>query len=518
MPMTDMRKKNLSQENSAINKNSHLDAELDINHWTYRVPGLVTWMVIIGFLGLIRWTPVIALEVARVVGFIALFRLAWTIVSYLVGVVKLKRTQQELDQSNYPIADVDHIVVIPNYKEPIDVLSSTLNALAKGKCATTRMTIVLAMEATDTQGEEIANQLVQLYKDRFKNLFITHHPANLPGEVPGKAANQAWAARYAKSILVDQFGMDINKITITSCDADSIFHPSYFDELGRLFAAEPHPHNRIWQPPILFESNIWRVPSSIRLITYFINCVQLAELSNPLSFAMPISSYSISLRMVDEVGYWDPAVVSEDYHMYLRCMFALHGDLKLVPIFLPTCGETVSGENRWIAWKNFYNQQVRHSWGSQDTAYLLQQWARTPRTPFFSKFARLSKMFLDHNFIAILPVIIIGGSFLSIYLKGEFILTIAVNYAFPLIVLISNGLSFLGTMVMWMVEHWRCAKSAEDWNPKVVLSELVTWTVMPVLSLFLVGLPILHAQTKMLLASPLVYARTPKGLEYDTTK
>jgi hypothetical protein len=513
-----MGKKRLSPENTASENHRLLDAELDINHWSYRVPGLTTWFFILGFLALMRWTPTSALEVARIVGFFTLFRLAWTIVSYLVGVARLKRTQQDLDLSNHPIADIHHIVIIPNYKEPIDVMSRTMDALAKGACAPTHMTVVLAMEATDPGAEVTATQLAKLFEDRFKHVFITYHPANLPGEVPGKAANQAWAARYAKARLVDELHMDINRITVTSCDADSIFHPSYFDELGRLFAAEAHPHNRIWQPPILFESNIWRVTSSIRLITYFINCAQLAELANPLAFAMPISSYSMSLRMADDVGYWDPAVVSEDYHMYLRCMFALHGNLKLVPIFLPTCGETVSGENRWVAWKNFYNQQVRHAWGSQDTAYLLQQWGRTPQTPFFSKFSRISKMFLDHNFIAIFPVIFIGGSFLSIFLKGEFILTIAINYAFPLVVVISNGLSFFATMVMWMVEHWRCAKSAEDWRPTVVLSELITWTIMPVLSVVLVGLPILHAQTKMLLASPLVYARTPKGLEYDTTR
>lgn len=511
-----MGKKNLTQENNTGGTYHNLDAELDINHWSYRVPGLVTWFIVIGFLALWHWTPTAALEVARIVGFIALFRLVWIIVSYLVGVTKLTRAQKEIKTSNHPVADVHHIVIIPNYKEPIDVLGRTLDALAKGVCAPIHMTVVLAMEATDTSANETAEQLIKQYHGQFKHIWVTYHPANLPGEVPGKAANQAWAARYAKISLVDRLGIDINKITVTSCDADSIFHPAYFDELGRLFAAEVHPHNCIWQPPILFESNIWRVPSSIRLITYFVNCAQLAELANPLAFAMPISSYSMSLRMADEVGYWDPAVVSEDYHMYLRCMFARRGDLKLVPIFLPTCGETVSGENRWTAWKNFYNQQVRHAWGSQDTAYLLQQWGRNPHTPFFSKFSRILKMFLDHNFIAILPVIIIGGSYLSIFLKGEFILTIAINYAFPLIVLISNGLSFLATMVMWMVEHWRCAKSAEDWRPIVVLSELVTWTVMPVLSLMLVGLPILHAQTKMLIGSPLVYARTPKGLEYDT--
>ena len=473
---------------------------------------MITWVIVFGFVLLMFVAPNAALEIARIVGFYALFRVGWLVFFYLIGVEKILRTEREISSAKPAVAPkIHHLAIIPNYKEPAEVLAKTLDAISKSHGARDRMTVVLAMEAADSAAEKTAAELVKNFSNRFTRVLVTYHPANLPGEVPGKAANETWAGRKAKTELVDRLGIDINSIIVTSCDADSIFHPEYFNELERMFTSEPHPDHCIWQAPVMFDSNIWNVPSTIRLLTYFINAAQLSELTSPLSFAMPISSYSLSLKLIDEVGYWDPVVIPDDYHMYLRCMFALNGNLRLVPIFLPIRGETVNGQTRWQAWKTYYKQKVRHSWGSQDTAYILQQWNKNPGTPFGSKFSRLSKMFFDHNFTAFLPVIIILGTGLAIYLKGEPILTLAANYVFPPVVLISNGITVLTTLMLWLVEHWRCARTKDDWSPVVLLIELVTWAIMPFASVILLGIPILHAQTKMMLGSPLVFARTPKG-------
>ena len=31
---------------------------------------------------------------------------------------------------------------------------------------------------------------------------------------------------------------------------------------------------------------------------------------------------ALSLQLAVQAGYWDPHVISEDYHMYLKCFFA----------------------------------------------------------------------------------------------------------------------------------------------------------------------------------------------------
>jgi hypothetical protein len=54
-------------------------------------------------------------------------------------------------------------------------------------------------------------------------------------EVKGKSSNQAYAAREANRILVDEKGLDISFMTISSVDADSIFDEQYFAYLTHEF-------------------------------------------------------------------------------------------------------------------------------------------------------------------------------------------------------------------------------------------------------------------------------------------
>jgi cellulose synthase/poly-beta-1,6-N-acetylglucosamine synthase-like glycosyltransferase len=490
-----------------------LDAEKNIKHWSYRVPGLLVWTLVFFFILMMFFAPNGALEIARIVGFYGLLRIVWYVLFYMLGFRKLQNKQREISQNPIPKSETRHLVLVPSYKEPEDVLAATLESIAQSSCAREKISVVLAMEARDPNAKACSANLYQRFEKRFADMLVTFHPDDLPGEVQCKGANISWAAREYKRKCIDRDSLDISQFVVTACDSDSHFHPAYFDELGRMYEADSARHNRIWHAPLLLDTNIWKVPTSIRLVTYFMNAIQISAHTDPLSFIMPYSTYSLSYKTLDAVGFWDPAVISEDYHIYMRCMYALKGNIKLVSVMLPTHGEAVSGNNSLQAWMNCYKQKVRHAWGIEDMSYLFQQWNKNPGTALSQKMMRLSKMFFDHIVVAILPVVIFLGSALAIVLKGEPILTVANNYAFPPIVLISNGLSLVATVLIWVLEHWRCAKTHEQWTVTVLASELVTWIVMPVFSLLVLFLPDLHAQTKMLLGSPLAFVRTPKGLD-----
>src|SRR5205814_135399 len=128
-----------------------------------------------------------------------------------------------------PWEEIHHIVLIPSYKEKIEKLRVTLDHIAAQSVAAEQITVVLALEAREEDAASRMQVLVDEFSDSFANIFITVHPTDLPGEVAGKSANEAWAARRAKERIVDELGYDIANITITSCDADSCFHPNYFE-------------------------------------------------------------------------------------------------------------------------------------------------------------------------------------------------------------------------------------------------------------------------------------------------
>lgn len=499
-----------------------LAANIDPHNLSYKAPGISAWGLLLSFCILALVLPAQALLVARALSIYMLLRFTVVGVYYLISLVRIQRTQRRLSKQDVyegltaaqqaRCAKIRHVVIIPNYKEPVEVMARTLEALAQSPLARTQIIPVLAMEESDADGPAVARQLTDRFAVCFANLLVTYHPSGLPGEIPGKAGNQAWAARQAKKELVDRQEMALEDLTVTSCDADSVMHKHYFGMLTRAYVTTAEPHNTIWQSPLFFDLNIWHAPASIRLLTFFNNAIQVSEMANPFSLPFPLSTYSLSFRLLTDVDYWDPAVISEDWHMFLRCFFARAGKMRVDAIFLPTLGEPVVGKNTWDAWVNFYKQQLRHAWGAGDMSYMLQHWNRHPGTPFIKKFGRIGKIWHDNMVFSTGSIIILLGTLLSINLENNPVITIPTNTPYTSWFALLNGMGVAFMLLIWLVERIRCNNRHMSWRLTTVISELGSWVIFAVITLVLAGLPVIQAQTMMLLGGSLVYERTPKGL------
>lgn len=491
-----------------------LDAVRDINHFGHKIPGLITWSVLALMIVGVVTVPDVVLVFAQVVALYMLLRIVLIVAFYPVAMIRVGRAEARA-RSAAPAPEeqatrVHHVVIIPNYREPIDVLSRTLRALAVQENARQRLTIVLAMEQSEAGASAKAERLRAMFKGRFAHVLITFHPTDQPNEVPGKGSNQNWAAREARRELVDRLGMPLEDLTLTSCDADSVIHPGYFAELTRIFAADPQRHRRFWQAPMRYDNNIWQVSAPIRLVTYFLNGLQASELANPLALNLPQSTYTLSFKLADEAGYWDGAVIAEDWHMFLRCFFATGGRVRLRPVFLPTSGDAVDGESTWKALKVSYQQRLRHAWGCQDVGYILHQWNKPPKTPFAITLLYLSKVFHDHVFFSTGGLVVAAGSILVVTVHAVSVFLAPVVHILGPVMQAGNLVSGLGMAALGVSEHLRCRREACGWQPHSMLRDLVMWPLLPVIMLGTVGVPIVHAQTKLLLGSPLVYMATPK--------
>ncbi|KFY85048.1 hypothetical protein V500_08750 [Pseudogymnoascus sp. VKM F-4518 (FW-2643)] len=94
----------------------------------------------------------------------------------------------------------------------------------------------------------------------------------------------------------------------------------------------------------------------------------------------PTSVYSLPLELIDCVGGWDsnPETIGEDLRMYLKCFFALHGNLTSRTVLSP-----VSQTSAYSGQKGYrglaadvrarYAQAMRHMWGGLDSRYTTRQ-------------------------------------------------------------------------------------------------------------------------------------------------
>ena len=498
-----------------------LAAKVDPGSFGYRLPGIQTWLILIAYFALIIISPHTGLVVSQIIAIYLLFRFTMVAFFYLISLDRIRRTQKRLrtgavtdgltPEQLAKYSKIHHVVIFPNYKEPFEVLSRSLDALVNQSIDRQQLTVVMAMEEAEPEAHEKGQLLAEKYSQYFANFLLSFHPAHMPNEIPGKAANQSWAARQVKREILDSMGIALEDVTVSSCDADSELDPNYFAEFTREFVTCNHPENFIWQTPIFFDHNIWQTPGSVRLLTFFNNAVQVSELSNPIAMAFPLSTYSLSFQLLVDVDYWDPIVISDDWHMFLRCFFAKDGDMKLRSIFLPTVGEPFLGETLWKTWVMVYKTRVRHAWGAGDMVYMLQQWRKQTRTPFLQKVGRFTTVWHDNMVFSLGGVITVVGTLLSIILDHNPVITYP-PFPVPYVIPALNVLGGLGLVTIWLVERIRCNNKKYSWRFGVILGEIGSWIIFPVITFALSGIPALHAHSKMLFGGSLTFERTPKGI------
>ncbi|MBI2887097.1 MAG: hypothetical protein HYY02_07800 [Chloroflexi bacterium] len=408
-----------------------------------------------------------------------------------------------------PWETVHHVVIIPNLNEETEKLRATLQALSAQEHVARQITVVLAMEAKEQAAYQKASMLQEEFRESFGNIVATFHPAGLPGEAPGKSSNEAWAARRAKELLVDERGYDLATMTVTSCDADSLFHPRYFSCLTFRFCTDPQRHRRFWQAPIFLYNNIWRVPMPIRVVSVLSNISFLGDLCKGHRLVFPQSTYSLSFQMAHEVDYWDPEVIPEDWHMFLKCFFHLRGEVDTEPIFLPIGADAVHAATYWQSLVTRYKQAKRHAWGAEDIAYAAREFLLHPEIPWWLRARRMWALVENHLLWSTHWFILTLGGAVPTLLAAPLQEMTPFAGLPQLVSLILTAC--LGPFVIVIALDWLLRPPPPtDFKRWFVPVTHLQWFLLPVTSAVFATLPALHAQTQMMLGKPLIYEVTKK--------
>jgi hypothetical protein len=131
------------------------------------------------------------------------------------------------------------------------------------------MIIVLATEErAGHEGLERGNTIAAEYGARFGKFLVTVHPDGIEGELKGKGANQAWAAKELKRLIIDPENLDYKKILVSVFDIDTVVHPGYFHCLAYSFLTVDKPYRASYQPVPVYHNNIWEAPFFARVAAF----------------------------------------------------------------------------------------------------------------------------------------------------------------------------------------------------------------------------------------------------------
>lgn len=163
--------------------------------------------------------------------------------------------------------------------------------------------------------------------------------------------------------------------------ADTHLSARYFSQVAQYHHRFPETSaETIYVPPIVFDRNIHEVPLPVRTSDMIWAGAGISNLYDGSNICIPTSVYSLPMVLAENVGGWDtgPDAIGEDMHMYLKCFFALSGNLNVKVVYAAASQCDVSSDGTGFSGyvdglKARYKQALRHMWGSLDTGYAIRQ-------------------------------------------------------------------------------------------------------------------------------------------------
>jgi hypothetical protein len=129
------------------------------------------------------------------------------------------------------------------------------------------------------------------------------------------------------------------------------------------------------------------IPSPVKIADQMWSMFVLQNLTSVNWVRLPCSTYSVGLRLIAFVGFWDTGVesVPEDYHTALKLYWGTSGRARCEPIYHPVLYQHIEGGSYFGTISQRFQQGVRHMWGATDLAYIMWLMCRMPIVPFFSQ-------------------------------------------------------------------------------------------------------------------------------------
>ena len=476
------------------------------------IPGLLSWGILSAAVISAFVVPTVAVVFIIVFDLYWMLRVFYFIIHVLVSYTQYRRSLKinwyELLTGLANWDKVYHLILLPTYKEDLPILEEAMESLLRAQYRKDRLIVVLGGEERDQKNFlRYKEDLEKRYKHQFAALLFTLHPSDLPGEIPGKGSNMRHMGLEVQKYFAGRPDIHPDDVVVSAFDVDTIAHPQYLACLAYMFRTVDKPHRSSYQPITLFSNNIWSATAPVRVAAFGTVFWLFSELVRPERM-WTFSSHSMSWKMLTEVGFWEPDLVSEDSRIFMQGFLHYDGDYRVTPIFLPVSMDAVAGNTYWESLVALYKQQRRWAWGVEHFPYMLTQFKHHPKLPRKAKlryiFNHLEGMFTWATapflifVLGYLPFLTVDNAESALFVNSPYTLQFMMRGA-TLGVFVTGALSFFLLPMR--------PSRAPRWNWLLMLAQ---WALLPVTFIVFGALPALDAQTRFMLGKYLGFNVTKK--------
>jgi len=433
--------------------------------------------------------PVLGAGYALLIALVGLYRALAAGIHLVAGYRAVQRDRGRAWRSP---EDVRHVVIVTAYNEPEGVVRPTLSVLARLPEAE-RMLLVFAREERGGAAmREAAARLEADFARSFAGWLDCPHPADLPGEIPGKGGNLSWAGAAA-SQWVRERGWDPERVLVTSLDCDNVPDTQYFAAAGERWAEHGYRANVSIQPVSLFTIGLWEAPWFARIVAGSNSSWNLICTQRP-SRLQNFASHSQPLVALEAMGYWSTQTIVEDGHQFWRSHRHFRADYEVVGLGVPIHQSVVNAGSPRSTLVAQYKQLARWAYGASDVPYAVESAVALPSR---DSWRRVLLLIESHVTLAALPWLLLVAGWTPWLLGGGDASPARLVRDLPEIIGVMMQLCTVGIVVMAVVVLRLMPPRPEGIPSSRWVLHAAQWIVMPMVPLLINSLCAYHSQLRL---------------------
>lgn len=477
------------------------------------LPGLVSWLTLIGVVLLSIYKPFIAAY------FVIAFALYWVLKTAFLSYhlrYNWKRLRCHLDFnwkeiiSKYNYDHIYHVVVLPFYKEPESVVDASLESLTKANYDHKKIIILLSGE--ESGGEEtarICEVMKAKYADKFGFFKTVIHPVGLPGDMAGKGSNSAYAIEELRKDILDPNNIKYTNTLVSIFDIDTVLYPDYFNCLVWHFLNAKRPLKSSYQPVPIFNNNIWDAPAISRVVAMSSTFWEMVQQERPERMAT-FSSHSVSFQALYEVGYWQRNMISEDSRIFWNLLMANDGEYDVIPLSYPVSMDANAAPSFWKTLVQIYKQHRRWTYGVENLCYILYHFTQNKKISLRKKITIAFQQAEGYWSLVTNPIMLFILGWAPIYLGGHDFHQSVLSFSLPIVVETLLILAMIGLVVSSMISLTLIPERPKHRSRFHYVVMAVQWIMIPATMIIFSAIPGLDAQTRLMFGQYMGFWVTPK--------
>jgi len=473
---------------------------------------------------ILSWlAPLVAAIFIIIFDFFWLLRISYLschqIVSYreMKKNIKINWTERldQLPKEKYSIStsnwrDIFHLIILPVYKENIEIIKSTLQSLKETSYPKEKMIIVLTVEErAGEKAKKTAEKVKKEFNKNFLKVLVTVHPKKISGEITGKGANVFWAINKTKEKILNISKIPQENIIVSIFDIDTKPFPQYFTCLTWCYLTSKKPLKSSYQPIPLYNNNVWQAPSFSRVIATSGTFWQMMQQERREQL-VTYSSHSIPFKVLNEVGY-PKNMVSDDSRIFWKSFLYYDGNYRVIPLHYPVSMDAVLAKSLTKTIVNQYKQQRRWAWGCENIPYIIFGFIKNKKISLKEKIYHTLIILEGFWSWAVVALLIFFLGWLPLIMGDEAFRTTLLSYNLPRFTGYLMTAAMIGMVVSAIVSLLVLPPPPPKINGWKRIFMVLQWFLLPVTLIVFGSFPCLDAQVRLILGKYLGFWATEKN-------